>query len=222
MDKRFLAILGVIVLIFIGIFAFSKHSNNSGGNTTSSSSQPTSHIEGKGAKNITLMEYGDYQCPVCQAYQIVLDQVEAKYANDVYFQFRNLPLSSIHPNAYAAARAAEAAGLQNKYFDMHRLLYETSNWQAWTTSSNPTSYFQNYAQQLNLDLDKFNSDSNSSKVNDYINADLSEYKKTGQQMATPAFFLDGKYIENKNLIDQNGPSFEKFAALLDAEIAKKQ
>lgn len=220
MDKRFMAILAAIIIIFVGIFAFSKHSDNS--NSSSSNGQPTSHIEGKGSKSVTLVEYGDYQCPVCEAYHQILEQVEAKYTNDIYFQFRNLPLVSIHKNAYAAARAAEAAGQQNKYFEMHRQLYDATNWQAWTVSSSPTSYFQNYAQTLGLDLNKYNSDYNSNKVNDLINADIAEFNKTGQQMATPAFFLNGKYIANSSLADQNGPSVEKFSTLLDAEIAKKQ
>lgn len=215
-----MAILAAIIIIFVGIFAFSKHSNNS--NSSSSNGQPTSHIEGKGSKSVTLVEYGDYQCPVCEAYHQILEQVEAKYTNDIYFQFRNLPLVSIHKNAYAAARAAEAAGQQNKYFEMHRQLYDATNWQVWTVSSSPTSYFQNYAQTLGLDLNKYNSDYNSNKVNDLINADIAEFNKTGQQMATPAFFLNGKYVANTSLADQNGPSVEKFSTLLDAEIAKKQ
>ena len=218
MDKRFLAILAAIIIIFIGIFAFSKHSDNSN-SSSSGKGQPSSHIEGKGAKGVTLVEYGDYECPVCENYHAIVDQVAAKYNNDVYFQFRNLPLSSIHPNAYSAARAAEAAGLQNKYFEMHRLLYDPTNWQVWSTAKNPTSYYQTYAQQLGLDLNKFNSDMNSTAVNDVINADLAEYKKTGQEMATPAFFINGKFIPNTDLVDDNGPSVAKFSAALDAAIA---
>jgi protein-disulfide isomerase len=164
------------------------------------------------------MEYGDYQCPVCEAYFATTEAVQAKYGDAIFFQFRNLPLSSIHPNAYAAARAAEAAGLQNKYFEMHDLLYQQSNWQVWTNSKSPTSFFQNYAQQLGLDLNKFNSDMNSSQVNDFINADMAEFKKTGQETATPTFFINGKYVSNSDLVDQSGPSVEKFSAQIDAAI----
>jgi protein-disulfide isomerase len=228
MDKRFLSVLAAIVIIFIGIFVFTKHDSSTG---SSSTTQPTSHIEGKGAKNVTLMEYGDYQCPVCEAYFVTLEQVQAKYGDDISFQFRNLPLTSIHKNAYAAARSAEAAGLQNKYFEMHDLLYQESNWQAWTVSNNPTSFFQNYAHQLNLDLNKFNSDMNSSHVNDLINADQEQFPKdfkaaTGsydaaKNLATPTFFINGKYVDNKDLADENGPSAVKFSTQLDAAIAAK-
>lgn len=221
MDKRFLAILAALVIIFVGIFAVSKNSSKSG-TSSSTSTQPTSHIEGKGAKGVTMLEYGDYQCSVCEVYHTVVDEVVAKYSNDIYFQFRNLPLVSVHPNAYAAARAAEAAGLQGKYFEINRLLYQASNWQVWTVSTSPNSYFQNYAKTLGLDLNKFNSDISSTKVNDSINADLAEFKKTGQQSATPTFFIDGKYVSNSDLTDDNGPSLAKFSAKIDAAIAAKQ
>lgn len=220
MDRRFLTILAILVVIFGGIFIVSQKSSN---NTSSNGAQPTNHIEGKGQKGVTLVEYGDYQCPVCEAYHAVLDQVESKYTNDVYFQFRNLPLPSIHPNAFAAARAAEAAGLQNKYFEMHRLLYDANNWQTWTSSSNSVTLFESYASQLGLNINQFKSDYASSKVNDSINADIAAFKKTGKEMGTPTFFLDGTYLDNTKLADQNGrPQAEKFQALLDAEIAKQQ
>lgn len=220
MDKRFLSILAAIVIIFVGFFVLSKHNPSSTG-SNSNGKQPTNHVEGKGTKNVTLMEYGDYECSVCEAYFPTVEAVQAKYGDSITFQFRNLPLPSIHPNAYASARAAEAAGLQNKYFEMHDILYTNSNWQVWTVAKNPTSFFQNYAQQLNLDLNKFNSDMNSSNVNDLINADMAEFKKTGQQTATPTFFVNGKYIDNKDLVDQNGPSVDKFSAQIDAAIPKQ-
>jgi protein-disulfide isomerase len=113
-DRRFLTILAVVVVIFVGIFAFSQNSSNKTPSGTSSGAQPTSHIQGKGAKGVTLMEYGDYECPICGAYYLPLKQAMAQVSNDAYFQFRNLPLVQIHQNAFAAARAAEAAGIQNK------------------------------------------------------------------------------------------------------------
>lgn len=217
-----MTILAVIVVGFAGFFIFSQNSSNKNSGGGGSNAQASSHIEGKGAKGVTLLEYGDYQCPVCQRYHATLEQVESANANDIFFQFRNLPLVSVHPNAFAAARAAEAAGLQNKYFDMHRMLYDDTNWQQWTTSQSPASLFEGYAKQLGLNIDQFKADYSSSKVNDTINADLAEFKKTGQEMATPSFFLDGQHIENSKLVDSTGaPSAEKFQQLIDAAVAKK-
>lgn len=220
MDRRFLGILTVIVIIFVGIFALNQRSNN--GSNSSSKSAPTHHVVGNGAKNVTLIEYGDYQCPVCEVYYRPLKQVSAQLSNNIYFQFRNLPLSAIHPNAFAAARAAEAAGLQgaDKYWAMHDALYD--NQSQWSTSSSPRPFFDKYAKSIGLDTAKFDADYASSTVNDAINADLTAFDKTGQQKATPAFFLDGKFIDNSQLVDSSGqPSVAKITALINAEIAKK-
>lgn len=220
MDKRFLAILATIVVIFGGIFIFSQNSRDK--SSTGSGAQPSSHITGNGAKNVTLMEYGDYQCVVCESYEPVVEQVRTAYAKDIHFQFRNLPLPSLHPNAFSAARAAEAASLQNKFWEMHDMLYNPTNWQIWTPSSSPIDLFKGYAQQLGLDAAKFSTDFASEGVNSTIQADLAAFKGTGQQQATPSFFLNGTYLDNAKLSDQNNrPSFEKFKALLDAEIAKQ-
>src|SRR3989344_6062521 len=133
MDKRFLTILATLVVVFGAIFAFSQHKNETS-KTNSGNDQPSNHVTGEGSKNVTLVEYGDFQCSVCEVYEPVLDQVRSAYAKDIYFQFRNLPLSSVHPNAFASARAAEAASLQNKFWEMHDALYSQSNWSSWTNS----------------------------------------------------------------------------------------
>lgn len=220
MDKRFLAILGVIIIILGGIFAISKQSadKKSGG---SSNSLTTNHVIGQGKKGVTLIEYGDYQCPVCKIYYSPLKQVADKYNNDIYFQFRNLPLVSIHPNSFAGARAAEAAGLQNKYWEMHDKLYE--NQTQWASAPNALSFFKTYAKDIGLNATQFETDYASEKVNNAINADLDAFKKTGKEMATPAFFLDGVSVPNSSLTDPatNTPTLEKFSALIDAAIAKK-
>lgn len=212
--------MAALVIIFGGIFIFSQNSSNK---SSISNAQPSNHVIGDGAKSVTLVEYGDFQCSACEAYEPVLAQVKAAYAKDIYFQFRNLPLSSLHPNAFAAARAAEAASLQNKFWEMHDILYNQTNWRNWTVSPSPIDLFKTYAQQLGLDVTKFQSDFASENVNSIIQADLGAFKKTGKRMATPTFFLDGTYLDNTRLTDQNNrPLFEKFKAVLDAEIAKQQ
>ena len=220
MDKRFLAILAVLVIVFGGIFVFSQNSTDK--SKTGSSSLPSKHVLGEKTKSVTLIEYGDFQCAACLTYEPVLQQVRTVYAKDISFQFLNLPLTSVHPNAFAAARAAEAAALQNKFWEMHDMLYNRTNWEGWTTSSSARNLFDAYAQQLGLDLTKFQADFASEQVNSTIQADLAEFSKTGRPMATPTFFLNGSYIENSKFTDQNNrPLFEKFQAVIDAEIAKQ-
>ncbi|HSX42949.1 MAG TPA: thioredoxin domain-containing protein [Candidatus Saccharimonadales bacterium] len=215
MDKRFWAIIGVIVVIFGGIIFLNNHSSKNN-NSSKNSGTPTSHIAGNTTSKVKLIEYGDYECPVCENYQATVQQVGQKYNDTVAFQFRNLPLSQIHPNAFAGARAAEAAAKQGKFWEMHDLLYTPQDWQEWSTSNNATPYFKQYAGALKLNLTQFNKDFSSAAVNNLINADIAAFEKTGQPKATPSFFLNGKYIANTKLVDASGqPSLDAFSKVID-------
>lgn len=207
MSKQFWAIIAVIVLVFGGIVLFHNNKGASG-----NGSQPTNHVEGQGSSGVTLVEYGDYECPYCGDYYPTVKQVAGTFSSQIHFQFRNLPLTQVHPNAFAGARAAEAAGLQGKFWEMHDLLYSNQN--AWVPSSNVEPIFESYARQLGLDVARFKTDYASEKVNNLINADISAFDKTGAVVQTPTFFLDGKLISPNN-------SVQSFMQLINAEIAKK-
>lgn len=217
MDKRFLGILAALVIIFAGIFVISQGSNdNSSGG--SGGGQPTNHVEGQGS--VTFIEYGDYQCPICGAYyQPLKDALTPDMLKQVKFQFRNYPLVSIHQNAYAAARAAEAAGLQGKYWEMHDKLYE--NQSAWSTSSSPINLFSNYAKDIGLNVTQFKSDYSSGEVNDAINADMAAFEKTKQEKATPTFFINGKYTANGQFTDPKtgAPTADRITQVLKDAVA---
>src|SRR5689334_22232262 len=118
MNKSFWAIIAVIVVIFGGIVVFHKKDATP---TNSSNVKPTNHIEGNATSGVSLVEYGDYQCPFCGQYYPLVKQVVEKYKTQIRFQFRNLPLYQVHQNAFAAARAAEAADKQGKFWEMHDL-----------------------------------------------------------------------------------------------------
>lgn len=208
MSKSFWAIIAIIVILFGGVLIFNNHKAGAPSNNGVASN----HVEGKGSTGITLVEYGDYECPYCGAYSPILKQVQQKYNDQIFFQFRNLPLSQIHPNAFAGARAAEAASLQGKFWEMHDMLYDNQN--AWASSSTATTYFNQYAQQLGLNVSKFTTDEAGATVDNTINADIAAFNKTGQEESTPTFFLDGTKI-------QPGYSVADFSKLIDAEIAKK-
>jgi len=224
MSKRFLMVVAFCVLALLGIFAATQNKAGAPSNTNSNA-KPSNHILGEGKKKVTLVEYGDYQCPVCYSFYPTIKEVQNKFADDIYFQFRNLPLSQIHKNAFAAARAAEAANLQNKFWEMNGLIYQNqdpSGQSGWVISESPLeNYFVNFAQQIGLNVTKFKQDYAGSQVNDTINADLAAFNKTGQQMGTPTFFLDGKYIKNEQLSDKNGPSVDKFSKIIEAAISAK-
>jgi protein-disulfide isomerase len=224
MSKQFWGVVVVIVLIFVGIFAFSHKSN---GSSTSTNGSPSNHTEGSSPLGVTLVEYGDYQCPYCGQYYPIVKQVQQEYSNRIVFQFRNYPLTQLHQNAFAGARAAEAASLQGKFWQMHDILYEQNDLSqqdtslaTWLNSSNPLTYFDQYAQQLGLNINKFNQDYNSDQVDNTINADMAAGDSaakavTGQPIqGTPTFFLDGKVIN----VNESVSSFE---SLINAELAKK-
>src|ERR1019366_5476164 len=187
MSKRFWAIIIIIIIGFVGLLVFN------GNKKTANGSVATNNVEGQGKSGVTLLEYGDFECPYCSEYFSIVKQVEAQYNTQIYFQFRNLPLTQIHPNAFAGARAAEAAAQQNKFWQMHDLLYE--NQTTWVSSSNPQNYFDIYAKSLGLNMTQFNNDSSGTKVDNLINADINAFNGTGEPEATPTFFLDGKYIQ---------------------------
>lgn len=213
MTKQFWAVIGLIVVVLIGVFVFTgnKQSGSSGNGTL------TNHVEGKGTTGVTLVEYGDYECPFCGEYFPTVKQVEQEYASLIHFQFRNFPLTTVHPNAFAGARAAEAAALQGKFWEMHDTLYENQDptgKSGWVASSDPLNkFFVTFANQIGLNVDKFKTDFASDKVNNTVNADLGEANKLGLN-ATPTFFLDGKQVQIANTVQD----FEK---VLNAEIAKK-
>lgn len=211
MSKQFWAVVAVIVIIFVGIFALNGNKKSDTNSKNSSAGGGTQHIKGTGTTGVTLVEFGDYQCPYCGQYFPVVEEVIAKYGDQIKFQFKNFPLTSIHQNAFAAARAAEAAGLQGKFWEMNAALY--SNQQAWSEQTDPTPIFTQFAQQLGLNVDQFKKDSGSSKVNDLINADMAEGTKL-KVTGTPAFFINGEKIEVSN-------SVESFSKAIDAAIAKQ-
>jgi protein-disulfide isomerase len=220
MSKQFLAILVVVVLIFAGII-IATSSKSSTSSSSSSTTQATKNIEGQGKDGVTLVEYGDFQCPYCGEYYSTVKQVQQEYNQQITFQFRNFPLVSIHQNAFAGARAAEAAAQQNKFWQMHDLLYEENvqyydsneTLASWINASDPTTYFDKYASELGLNVAKFSQAYNSTKVNDEINADMSAGNKLGID-ATPTFYLDGKQVTLGN-------SVSSFEAVINKAIAQK-
>jgi protein-disulfide isomerase len=205
MDKRFWAIIGVLVVVFGGILVVHGNKSDSG---NGDASKATSHYEGNLTSKVTLTEYGDYQCPVCEGYYQVVQQTQQKYNDTVRFQFRNLPLpASVHPLALEAARAAEAADLQGKFWQMHDALYTSQNYNEWAydpaaqsvRSADAMPLFKVYAKQIGLNVAKFQTDFASSAVNNRVQADIAAFNKTKLQEATPTFFINGKNVSNSKL-----------------------
>ena len=130
-----------------------------------------------------IVEYGDYECPVCRsAYPQVERLLEAE-AGNVQFVFRHFPLMSTHPQAMAAALAAEAAGRQGKFWQMHAKLFASRGQLA-------DQHIRQYAAELELDLDKFARDIQSKEIEAHIRQQRLEGARSGVN-GTPTFFVNG-------------------------------
>ncbi len=156
------------------------------------------HVKWSAVRKNILVEYADYQCPACKELHAFLAGFEATGSADaaitkkVTFVYRNFPLFQIHKNAYPSAYAAEAAGKQDKFWQMYDLLYR--NQEKWSNLANPTDYFVSLAKQLGLNTEQFKADINSQEVKSKVEADL-QSGELAQISSTPTFFYNGQQLE---------------------------
>jgi protein-disulfide isomerase len=193
-DKRFLIVLAILILGLGGLLVFTRDKAKAPGSDGTAS--VSNHVRDTSANGVELIVYGDFQCPVCKPFYYIERQVLDKYPGQVRLTFRHFPIDSIHPNARAASRAAEAAGLQGKFFEMHDMLYE--NQDDWAALSSTQSTFEQYAITLGLDIAKFKTDFASKAVNDTINADRKDGESRGVD-GTPTYFLNGEKLNNNDI-----------------------
>jgi protein-disulfide isomerase len=191
------------------------------GGTSSSSAQNAKPISNMSAlvhkdsheinahSKVTLVEFGDFQCPACGAEYPIVTQLLSTYKGKINFVFRNFPLQQ-HQNSHIAAEAAEAAGAQGNFFGMYNLLYENQN--TWADSTDPMKYYTQYAKELHLDIKKFTSDVNSKKYANKIQTDINDGYAVNVN-ATPTFFLNGVPI-------QGGLPYNDFKSRIDAALQK--
>jgi protein-disulfide isomerase len=141
------------------------------------------HVIGPAKAAVTLVEYGDFQCPYCGAAFWVLRQLEARFHGELLFAFRHFPMSEIHPYAMIAAQAAEAAGAQGKFWEMHDLLFENQE------DLSPDQLVA-HAVSLDLDTQRFTADLSSHRHAARIRKDFMSGVRSGVN-GTPTLFLDG-------------------------------
>jgi protein-disulfide isomerase len=146
-------------------------------------SEERDHIRGPRAAPVTLVEYGDYECPFCgQAYYVVKD-IEQRAGNLMRVVFRNFPLTSIHPHAERAAEASEAAGAQGRFWEMHDRLYENQ-------LSLEDEDLLEYGPLVGLDIPRFVLDMQEGQYLIRIREDLLSGAHSGVN-GTPTFFING-------------------------------
>ncbi len=172
------------------------------------------HVFGSDAGKVVLVEYADFQCPGCESVFPLMKEVKEKYKDNLTFVFRNLPLTTIHPNALAAATAAEAAGLQGKFFEYHDLLYQNQSQWKDAPVSDRTKTFEGYASQLGLDTNKFKTDLTNPDITAKINRDRATASKQGFN-STPTLMLNGQKVSQADTFDK-----DKLIKLINDEYEK--
>ncbi len=192
------AALGVGGIIF-GMVKLAARSNVAG--NAGALSAPVSSIDkvrGNASSKVVLVEYSDFQCPACGVYYPVLKQVHQEFGSEIAFVYRHFPLSQ-HANAKPAAKAAEAAGAQGKFWEMHDMIFEHQK--DWPEESNGEEIFLSYAQTLGLDMEKFKRDRDSEETADKIDGDYEGGISSGVN-STPTFYLNGKKLQNPRSYDE--------------------
>jgi protein-disulfide isomerase len=158
-------------------------------NTTVPEVTADDHTLGSAGALVTVLEYGDYECPFCRgAYRDVHRMLDL-YPGSILFVFRNFPITQLHPHAELAAEAAEAAAAQGKFWEMYELLLRPS-------SSLDLDSLMSHAQELGLDTDRFRREVAGRAHAAKIEADVSEGVRNGVN-ATPKFYVDGERIDGK-------------------------
>jgi protein-disulfide isomerase len=146
-------------------------------------SEERDHIQGRADAAVTLVEYGDYECPYCGAAYPILKDVQARAGELLRFVFRNFPITTSHPHAERAAEAAEAAGAQGRFWEMHDTLYENQSRLA-------EEHLHGYAEQLDLDVGVFDRELAEGVHLPRIHEDFMSGVRSGVN-GTPTFYING-------------------------------
>lgn len=213
--KILLAIFGVTAILTVGgVFFLGKSSANTSTNKVDASvlgalTSNDDHKIGSDSAKVTIVEFSDLECPACAAAQPLVQKILDEYKGRIRFVYRHFPLPQ-HTKALTAINAAESAGEQGKFWEMHDKLFATQD--QWSGKDNAQNLIIGYAQELGLDTEKFKVDMNGGKYDAKIEKDKND-GLTLKVNSTPTFFInDQKY---------SGPlSYENFKSQIDAEINK--
>lgn len=197
-EAKVLSIIGILTLVILVVGIFFLNKSSAPVAPLTDVSDQSRLIRGdsfqtatdSAQKKVVLVEFGDFECPACGSAHPVLKQLKADYQNDLNVVFRNFPLPQ-HKNAEIAAKAAEAAGVQNKFWPMHDMLFE--NQSEWAQSDNPREIFIQYATEIGLNIEQFQKSLDDSALAQKIDRDINDGNASGVG-STPTFFINGKKV----------------------------
>jgi protein-disulfide isomerase len=206
-------IIGALVLGWL-LFYLTGNSSNTNQTKTLLVDRPSAYYKGNKDAKVTITEFADFQCPACRLAQPTVNKLLADYPNNIKFVFRHFPLPN-HPLAQISAEAAEAAGAQGNFWEMHDLLYyrqiEWGDLSKNLTEAQAKDLFKTYAQSLSLDTTKFTNDLNNSAYKSLIDQDYNQGIASGVD-ATPKFFVNNKVIAT--------PNYDDIKKAIDAALGK--
>lgn len=221
-NKAFiLVLLGTFILLFGGILLFTKGNSSETTKTVSStllvpqaSYQTSGFVNGaylpaSSSAKVTLVEFGDYECPACAIYSPFIKQLLSEFSGQMNYVFRNYPLPQ-HKNALISSYAVESAGLQGKFWEMHEKVFLTQS--DWANLTDPTDVFIGFAKELGLNTDKFISDLSSPEMTNKVKNDTADGNAVGLS-ETPTFYINGQKVSLTG-------SFDQLKSLIQAEINK--
>jgi len=230
-----LAIIGLVLLasVIVGWWFLSTSKSNKSkpakANTNSANKQPTDNTAALdlyakapsgaqppnmlGSPNAPVLveEFADFQCPTCATVHATMKEINTLYGSRIKFIYRNFPLSQIHQHAYDASVAAEAAGLQGKYWAMQEQLF--NNQKAWSNSPDARKLFEEYAQKIGLDLPRFQNDLVAITTKSRVDADLQRARALNLS-GTPTIFINGREITPQQM------DVSAIRQIIDAELQK--
>lgn len=208
----FAIIAGVLVLAFaVATYLYNSTPTTLPGNNINSKDKirvgspgaDPPRIRNSAEMKVVVEEFGDFQCPICAVVYGEVKKTEKEYGDKITVIFRQMPLP-MHKFAFDAARASEAAGMQGRFWEMHDILYEKQK--EWSVVPDARVEFTKYAQQLGLDVGRFQSDMVSPMVNSRVQLDVSRGQSLGVS-GTPTIFVNGKQV---NVNDMNAEGLRKY------------
>lgn len=191
-------IIGVAVVVGLalsvwGLIKLGASTNSNNNQTNASLSEPVTNndwSEGTTSPKAILVEYSDFQCPACGKFYPIVKKIGEDLRDRLKIVYRHFPLPQ-HQNALLAAKTAEAAGAQGKFWEMHNMLFERQD--KWSESKSARDIFMGYADELKLDKNKFVTTLDAQSTADHIAHDQTSGTQSGVD-ATPTFFLNGKKV----------------------------
>lgn len=201
-----LVLVASLVLLVAGALVFAKPQQEE----NSEEIILAEKVKGNPEAAVVLSEYSDFECPACGSFATVVSRLVEEHGDKFKMEYHHFPLVSIHRSSEAAARAAEAAGVQGKFWEMHDVLFDRQN--EWAQNLNPNNKFKEYAEELGLDVDQFERNMNNTAIREVVKAEMKKGTELGIT-GTPSFFIDGEKVDMSGF-----QTYEDFVNMIEIAI----